>query len=86
MKIVDVDLIILLHEEIDRCELCNAAGKLEVHHIFPRGMGGGGRLDIPWNLLVVCRDCHQHCQAGKIPKREQLGIAAEREIWRLKRT
>ena len=88
MIVRDVDLMIKLHEEAIGCEICGVAGgtKLEVHHIWPRGIGGGSRLDIGWNLIVLCQKCHASCQANKIPKREQWGIAAEREIYRLRRS
>ena len=87
MKIVDPDVMIQLHEEVTRCELCdNRHPKLEVHHIWSRGMGGGSRLDIPWNLIVLCQPCHMDAQANKIPKRTLWGIAAEREIFKLRRS
>lgn len=85
MKVINVDLMIEMHEEISACEVCGVGGKLEVHHIFARGMGGGGRLDIPWNLIILCVDCHCKAQAGAIERRLLLGMAAEREIWRIRR-
>ena len=79
--------------------MCGAGGiysdvpgkvKLEVHHIWPRGIGGGSRLDVGMNLIVVCAqrqdNCHDKAQANKISKRELWGIATEREIHRLRRT
>jgi hypothetical protein len=36
----------------------------EPHHVFAKGMGGGGRLDIRWNLVAlgssVLLDCRCH--------------------------
>jgi hypothetical protein len=90
MILKDIDLLIRLHEEATGCEVCNAGGKLEVHHIWAKGIGGGSRLDIEENLIVLCakRDnsCHDLAQAGKITKRELWGIATERKIHRLRRT
>ncbi len=92
MIVKDADLMIQLHEEATGCEVCNRMGgvKLEVHHIWPRGIGGGSRLDVGMNLIVLCakydNSCHDLAQANKITKRELWGIATEREIHRLRRT
>jgi hypothetical protein len=87
----DADLMISLHEEATGCEICGNSGsnpmnKLEVHHIYSRGMGGGSRLDIGYNLIVLCHDCHASCQANKVDKRTLWGIAAQREIHKLLRS
>lgn len=87
MKIVNVDAMIDLHEEISWCEFCDKTGeKLDCHHIYARGMGGGSRLDIPINLIILCRTCHDKAQNGRISRRELWGIAAEREVWKLLRS
>ena len=92
MSVKDVDLLIRLHEEASGCEVCGKSGnvKLEVHHIWAKGIGGGSRLDVGMNLIVVCAkydgNCHDKAQANQISKRELWGIATEREIHRLRRT
>lgn len=48
------------------CELRHAA------HIFARGMGSGGRLDVRFNVVAICWQCHQENHAGRKPKREDL--------------
>lgn len=42
------------------CEYCNSNKATDPHHICEIGMGGGNRLDIPINILHVCRICHNH--------------------------
>lgn len=86
MIVKDLDLMIKMHEDIPYCERCDARGtKREVHHIWARGMGGGSRLDIPINLIVLCKDCHDLAHKGEITKRELWGIATEREVFRIRR-
>lgn len=36
------------------CKITN--GIIDIHHIKTRGSGGG---DDPWNILPLCRKCHQ---------------------------
>ena len=38
-----------------RCELCGREGKLELHHLFPRNMGGANH---PSNIIALCCECH----------------------------
>jgi hypothetical protein len=41
------------------CEICNGAFEnLDPHHIITRGASGP---DHPYNLLKLCRKCHQDC-------------------------
>lgn len=46
------------------CQRCGSRerGMLTVHHIYPRGLGGGNE---PGNLVTLCETCHQrlcrHC-------------------------
>jgi len=55
------------------CENCGAAGdhsaSLEVHHIIP--LEGGPRLwtflNLPWNLITFCHDCHLEIHAVMRP-------------------
>lgn len=38
------------------CEMCGRPA-VDIHHIIPRGMGGGERDTID-NLMALCRECH----------------------------
>jgi hypothetical protein len=75
------------------CEVCNLyCRKREPHHIRAKGMGGGGALNVPINLVSVgaveklpdgrarlsC-PCHKLIHAGKINIDELLTIVARRE-------
>lgn len=37
------------------CALCGDPRNLQIHHVIPRGHGGGNS---PCNLICVCRYCH----------------------------
>jgi 5-methylcytosine-specific restriction endonuclease McrA len=39
------------------CSNCSAQAT-DIHHIKSRGMGGSKRLDVPDNLIALCRRCH----------------------------
>ena len=39
------------------CEVCGAKAH-DIHHIFPRGMGGSKILDVIQNLMALCRKHH----------------------------
>jgi DNA mismatch repair protein MutS len=49
------------------CEVCanQIVRDLEVHHIRPRA-GGGDRMNVLENLVVVCQVCHDAHHAGEI--------------------
>ena len=53
-----------------RCERCNRAGRLEVHHKVP--LSKGGERYAFDNVEVLCR----HCHFGEHPQREP-----ERQRW-----
>lgn len=55
-----------------RCEWCGRSAAIEVHHIIPRGMGGARRLDTDWNMVGLCRLCHDAAQQYRIPRRALL--------------
>ena len=81
----NADLMIQMHEDTGACEFCNRTDqRLEVHHIWAKGIGGGSRMDVPINLIVVCKPCHDLAHKGDISRRELFGIAAEREVMKLR--
>jgi hypothetical protein len=81
-----------------KCEWCGyvTRWKRDPHHLWTRGMGGGGRLDIRINLISLCRLCHDAVGLGHIARCDLLAVVASREsttqsqieeeIWRLRRT
>jgi hypothetical protein len=42
-------------------------------------MGGGGRIDHPYNLVSSCSLCHHLTHQGKVSKIEWLSIVSKRE-------
>lgn len=65
--------------EKTQCELCNCnVGRAEPHHWYPRGMGGGHQMDVAFNLVALCRYCHQRSEDGCIPRRLLLLHIADR--------
>ena len=40
-----------------RCALCDCTQGIQIHHIIPRGKGGG---NTPHNLITLCSYCHSH--------------------------
>lgn len=64
-----------------RCSWCGAPlpHGAEPHHIFGKLMGGGGRLDIPWNVVPLCLLCHRAHHDGNRPLRvDLLAVSAAR--------
>jgi hypothetical protein len=61
------------------CECCKRRPPCEAHHVWFRGMGGGSRLDVPINLIALCRQCHNQVHAGVIRRDDLLAIVALRE-------
>jgi 5-methylcytosine-specific restriction endonuclease McrA len=58
------------------CEVHLAEGRevdaADVHHITPRRMGGGKpELDEFWNLIGLCRECHDRAE-GRSKKHTKL--------------
>lgn len=90
MIIIDKELLAAMHAEATGCEYCrevdeDECGPLECHHIFSRGCGGGQRLDVRFNLIMLGRKHHDLAQRNRIDRRLLLALAAEREIYRLRR-
>lgn len=61
------------------CEWCGKRGRTDPHHLTCRGIGGGHRLDIPENMLALCRSCHDLVHAGKIKRDEMVAVVARRQ-------
>ncbi len=79
-------MIIIDEAELDRhrgwrnCLWCGKNRYCEAAHVFARGMGGGGRLDIPYNLASLCHECHMESHAGREPTKITLMLlVAHRE-------
>lgn len=81
MKVSDPDLLKEVRER-QRCDYCHAwIPYAHPHHIFAKGMGGGGQIDIRENLLSMCPDglgnsCHRKFHDGNIKRQELLEISA----------
>jgi hypothetical protein len=80
VKIIDEPL---LHEFRCKpwCEHCKytSMGMLEPHHLRGKGMGGWSRFDVKYNLIALCRFCHQSYHDGRIDKAKLMAIVARRE-------
>ena len=44
-----------------RCRICSSDSPLTVHHLWPRGLGGGHEIE---NLVTLCEPCHQQICAS----------------------
>lgn len=56
MRVRDPQLLRILHLSPDKeCVLCGTTFDLELHHVYPRGQGGG---DVRENLVFLCNDQH----------------------------
>ena len=49
------------------CELCGNFA-VDVHHIYPKGMGGSKTKDHIENLMGVCRYCHDRAHDHQYTK------------------
>lgn len=81
MKIINLDLLAKFRAAW-RCEWCGrrTPNGCDPAHVFARGMGGGGQLDVIFNLVSLCRQCHQSHHDGNRPTRlNLLGLVAVRE-------
>ena len=66
----------VLFRDSYRCQICGINNTLDVHHIKPKGSGGGDTLK---NLITLCRNCHT--QYGPIKSyRSKLKKIAKRNI------
>jgi len=85
MKILD-EALLDEFRTVGRCDVCGRSCLFrEPHHIWARGMGGGGRLDVRINLLAVGQSrtyqcsCHGLIHNGAINRDDLLLIVARRE-------
>jgi hypothetical protein len=75
------------------CEWCGrSVCRAEPHHFYhKRGMGAGSQLDIPENLVSLCRLCHHAAEnlrpsataltRGPVTREALLKVVAQREGW-----
>lgn len=85
MRIIDEATLDLFRSK-SHCEWCGRwTSRPEPHHWIAKGMGGGRRLDVPWNLIALCGPnpmgvgCHRLAEDGHIPRRALLAVIAKRE-------
>lgn len=78
MKVVNDDLLAEFRAR-GVCELCELWRPTSPHHVFARGMGGGGRLDIRVNLIALCWLCHGAVHSGAVDRDTVLRVVAARE-------
>lgn len=87
MRIQNNDVLMLFRDRMDcECPDCNFCRNKPIYsgldpaHISARGTGDHKRLDIPCNLVSLCRGAHtrQH-QSNRPSQEELLAIAASRE-------
>lgn len=83
MKVIDKKA--LATPRSHHCEYCGRFCRYptERHHIIPRGMAGGKRMDVPENLIDLggaweC-GCHVQAGAGEITQVELLREVGKRE-------
>lgn len=77
MRIIDDALLAALRRQ-ETCEWCNAksrTGRDPHHYWYTRGHC---RLDVPENLVALCRSCHQAAGTGAISRRALLTVVAIR--------
>lgn len=78
MRIIDTDVLAAFRRKT-ACEWCGEPSRvgLDPHHFwFSRG---ASRLDHPWNLISLCRPCHNGAHAGAISRVSLLAVVAKRE-------
>jgi hypothetical protein len=68
-----------LFRKAGRCGWCRKSRPTDPHHLWGRGHGGGFRLDVPINLIALCRACHDEFHDGKIARFDLLAMVAQRE-------
>ncbi len=68
------------------CDFCKRlVSRREPHHIIRRGLGGGSRYDVSYNLAALCAvfsgglDCHSRVHDGHILRCEIVAVVSARE-------
>ena len=71
--------------EFPNCAICLRPG-IEVHHIWPKGMGGSKERDIPENWISLCHSHHMaaHCRVEPYLSKEFL-FEVKKRVERKKR-
>jgi len=88
--IIKDDTVLELFRDVLLCEWCGRQlpGGADPHHWrYKRGMGGGSRLDHPYNLVSMCRgftnggwkSCHEEAERHEITQAQLLNLVATRE-------
>jgi len=61
----------MMADDLDiMCEYCGQNRMVDTNHISPRGMGGSKTKDDPYNLIGMCRQCHDSFEAKQISKEQ----------------
>lgn len=81
MRVVSEETLALFRG--DRCEACGRTARCHAAHVYARGMGGGGRLDVPINLVSLCPPCHDAHHHGRAPTRHDLVCLVARRYGQL---
>lgn len=62
------------------CEVCSYRRAVDIHHIIPRSKFGKKTKDAQdniYNLIAVCRECHDKAHSNEITKEELQDIHRE---------
>lgn len=80
MKIINEELMDEFRDA-PRCEWCKkpTRGRLDPHHLWKRGIGGGWRLDCRLNLISLCRPCHNLAEDDTADRGSLVAIVSQRE-------
>ncbi len=73
------DPALLADVRLQPCCWCSRRAPSEAAHIYAKGMGNSRQIDLPWNVVPLCRECHQSSHDGQLPLTfDLLAIAAQR--------
>ncbi len=65
----------VLRRDRKRCRLCQAASRLEAHHIYPYALYVEKRWEVS-NGITLCQSCHRRFQGKEMDNVETLSIIA----------
>ena len=54
-----------------RCALCDSTKYLQIHHLYPRSIGGAGH---PMNLITLCMYCHAAIHGNALDAAREAGL------------